>query len=77
MAISLQERKIRDSISSRGKVVCSLDASPVVDLFASIPSFSGLRNAIGRIRAVTKSLVLSVEVISFAVLWGASGLSLI
>ena len=61
-AINLQESKIRDSISSRGKVSCSLDLTPVGDLLSGTPSFPDLRNGIRKIQAFSKSLVLSVEV---------------
>jgi hypothetical protein len=63
MAIDLPERKIRDHIFSRGKVTCTLDVSTVVGLPAGVPSFSSLLDGIRKIRAVAKSLVLSVEVI--------------
>lgn len=62
MAIDLEEHKIRNSLPLRGKVVCSLDASPLVALFAGVPSFADLRDGIRRIRAIAKSLVLSIEV---------------
>jgi hypothetical protein len=75
LAIHIQDRKIEASISSRGKVTCSLDASPMVGAFAGVPSFVGLLGEIKKIRSIAKSLALSVEVIHFAVLWGAPCLS--
>jgi len=62
LAINVQERKIYDSISSRGKVACSLDLTPVVDLLADTPSFSDLRDGIRKIQAISKSSMLTVEV---------------
>ncbi len=62
LAINLQESKIRDSISSRGKVSCSLDLTSIGDLVAGTPSFPDLPNGIRKIQAISKSLVLSVEV---------------
>jgi hypothetical protein len=75
MAIHIQDRKIEASIFSRGKVTCSLDASPLVGAFAGVPSFAGLLGEIRKIRSLAKGLALAVEVIHFAVLWGAPCLS--
>ena len=66
MSINLRERKIWDSISSRGKVAYSLDASPLVGVFAGDHS---LADGLYKIRAISKSLVLSLEVLNFDLLF--------
>lgn len=66
MSISLRERKIWDLISSRGKVAYSLDASPLVGVFAGVHS---LADGLYKVRAVAKGLVLSLEVTDFYLLF--------